>query len=125
MLQQYTQANPQQAAEFQRRIAGDLPPNFDDLVKSYIAESQAESTKVASRKASQMAIEKFAPHLPEMLGGSADLTGSNLTNWSGSKGVTAHDASGNYIYYGVREFGMAAIMNGICLLYTSPSPRDS
>lgn len=115
LLQQYTQANPQQAAEFQRRIAGDLPTNFDSLVREYIAESQAESTKVASRKASQMAIEKFAPHLPEMLGGSADLTGSNLTNWSGSKGVTAHDASGNYIYYGVREFGMAAIMNGMAL----------
>ncbi len=114
-LEKYKASYPQEAAEFERRISGELPANFDQLTQRFIEESQAEGTKVASRKASQMAIEKFAAELPEMLGGSADLTGSNLTNWSGSKTVTAHDASGNYIYYGVREFGMAAIMNGMAL----------
>jgi transketolase len=114
-LEKYKASYPQEATEFDRRISGELPANFDQLIQRFIEESQAEGTKVASRKASQMAIEKFAAELPEMLGGSADLTGSNLTNWSGSKTVTAHDASGNYIYYGVREFGMAAIMNGMAL----------
>ncbi len=115
LLEQYGAQNPGQSSEFKRRISGELPANFDQLLNSFVAESQAASEKVASRKASQMAIEKLAAEVPEMLGGSADLTGSNLTNWSGSKGVTAEDASGNYIYYGVREFGMAAIMNGMAL----------
>lgn len=115
LLEQYGAQNPSQSSEFKRRIGGALPENFDQLLSKFVAESQAAGEKVASRKASQMAIEKLAAELPEMLGGSADLTGSNLTNWSGSKGVTAEDASGNYIYYGVREFGMAAIMNGMAL----------
>ena len=115
LLDQYLAQNPNQAAEFSRRISGELPENFDQLLAGFVAESQSAGDKVASRKASQMAIEKFAAVLPEMLGGSADLTGSNLTNWSGSKAVTPDDASGNYINYGVREFGMAAMMNGMSL----------
>lgn len=115
LLDKYKSANPQQAAEFNRRISAQLPDNFDQLMQSFIEESQQKLEKVASRKASQLAIEKYAAILPEMLGGSADLTGSNLTNWSGSKAVTAEDSSGNYIYYGVREFGMAAMMNGMAL----------
>ncbi len=114
-LASYKANYPRQAEEFERRISGELPANFDQLIQRFVEESQTEGAKVASRKASQLAIEKFAAELPEMLGGSADLTGSNLTNWSGSKTVTAHDTSGNYIYYGVREFGMAAIMNGMAL----------
>lgn len=115
VLEQYLNENPGKADEFKRRLSGELPKNFDDLMQGFIAESQASAEKVASRKASQLAIEKYAAVLPEMLGGSADLTGSNLTNWSGSKAVTPQDASGNYIYYGVREFGMAAMMNGMAL----------
>ena len=115
LLERYSHSYPREASEFVRRTTAALPENFDELVKTFVQQSQEEGAKVASRKASQMAIEKFAAELPEMLGGSADLTGSNLTNWSGSKGVTADDASGNYIYYGVREFGMAAIMNGMAL----------
>jgi transketolase len=115
ILNQYVAENPVQAAEFSRRLTGDLPQDFDQLLQGFVAESQAKAEKVASRKASQLAIEKFAAVLPEMLGGSADLSGSNLTSWSGSNTVTAEDASGNYIYYGVREFGMAAMMNGMAL----------
>jgi transketolase len=115
LFDQYIAHNPAESAEFKRRVSGELPDNFDELLKGFVAESQTAGEKVASRKASQLAIEKVAAVLPEMLGGSADLTGSNLTNWSGSKTVTAEDASGNYIYYGVREFGMAAMMNGMAL----------
>lgn len=115
ILDQYVNENPEKAGEFSRRLSGALPENFDELMQGFIAESQGKAEKVASRKASQLAIEKYAAVLPEMLGGSADLTGSNLTNWSGSKAVTPQDASGNYIYYGVREFGMAAMMNGMAL----------
>lgn len=115
VLDQYLEQNPAQAAEFSRRINGELPEDFDQLLADFVAESQSAGDKVASRKASQMAIEKFAAVLPEMLGGSADLTGSNLTNWSGTKAVSPDDASGNYINYGVREFGMAAMMNGMAL----------
>src|SRR5690554_7987255 len=93
----------------------DLPANFAEQAQAYIDECQAKGETIASRKASQNTLNAYGPLLPELLGGSADLAGSNLTIWSGSKGVTKEDASGNYIYYGVREFGMAAIMNGVAL----------
>jgi transketolase len=110
----YKKAYPELAAEFDRRvIKGDLPADFAAKAEAFIAESQAKAEKIASRKASQNSIAAFAPILPELLGGSADLAGSNLTLVKTSKGVNAEDASGNYIYYGVREFGMSAIMNGI------------
>ncbi|HEX4976070.1 MAG TPA: transketolase [Pseudomonadales bacterium] len=111
----YTKAHPTLAAEFERRIAGLLPENWAQISAQCVTQAQAKAEKIASRKASQNCIEAFAPQLPELLGGSADLAGSNLTLWSGSKGVDAKDASGNYIYYGVREFAMVAIMNGLAL----------
>ncbi len=110
----YKSAHPELAAEFDRRVVkGDLPADFAAKAEAFIAECQAKGEKIASRKASQNAIADYAALLPELLGGSADLAGSNLTLVKTSKGVTAQDASGNYIYYGVREFGMSAIMNGI------------
>ena len=111
----YAGAYPELAAELRRRLAGDLPANFSEQAAAYIVKCQEEGASVASRKASQNCLNAYGPLLPELLGGSADLAGSNLTLWSGSKGVSADEASGNYIYYGVREFGMAAIVNGIAL----------
>ena len=111
----YKGAYPELAAELKRRLAGDLPADFAEQANQYIAECQRGEVTVASRKASQNTLNQFGPLLPELLGGSADLAGSNLTIWSGCKGVSAEDANGNYIYYGVREFGMAAIMNGVAL----------
>jgi transketolase len=111
----YQQAYPELAAELIRRLAGDLPADFDEKADAFIQQSQDSAENVASRKASQNSIETFATLLPEILGGSADLAGSNLTIWSGTKGISADDASGNYVYYGVREFGMSGIMNGIGL----------
>jgi len=111
----YKDAYPQLAMELKRRLAGDLPVDFSEKATQYIADCQRGEVTVASRKASQNTLNQFGPLLPELLGGSADLAGSNLTIWSGCKGVSADDASGNYIYYGVREFGMAAIMNGVAL----------
>ena len=111
----YKAAYPELAAEFKRRVNGELPADFSDKADAIIAELQANPQNIASRKASQNALNAFGPLLPELLGGSADLAGSNLTIWEGSKGVEANDASGNYIYYGVREFGMSAMMNGIAL----------
>lgn len=111
----YKQAHPELAAEFERRMAGDLPSDWSEKANAYIKETVEKAEKVASRKASQNAIAGMAPAVPELLGGSADLAGSNLTMYSGSKGVSKDDAAGNYVYYGVREFGMAAIMNGIAL----------
>lgn len=111
----YTKAYPEKAAELERRLAGQLPENFAQLASDYIKDCQEQAQSVATRKASQNCLNAFAPALPELLGGSADLTGSNLTNWKGSKPLTPKDATGNYIYYGVREFGMSAIMNGIAL----------
>ncbi|BCO17919.1 transketolase 2 [Alteromonas sp. KC3] len=111
----YEAAYPELAAEFKRRINGELPADFSDKADAIIADLQANPQNIASRKASQNALNAFGPLLPELLGGSADLAGSNLTIWEGSKGVEANDASGNYIYYGVREFGMSAMMNGIAL----------
>lgn len=111
----YRAAYPELAAEYSRRVKGELPADFIAGADAYIAECQAKMEKVASRKASQNSLNAFGPLLPELLGGSADLAGSNLTLWSGAKGVSADDASGNYLYYGVREFGMSAMMNGIAL----------
>lgn len=111
----YEAAYPELAAEFKRRVNGELPADFSDKADAIIADLQANPQNIASRKASQNALNAFGPLLPELLGGSADLAGSNLTIWEGSKGVEANDASGNYIYYGVREFGMSAMMNGIVL----------
>ncbi|WP_278368979.1 transketolase [Pseudoalteromonas lipolytica] len=111
----YANAHPELAAEFKRRTNGELPADWAEKSQAYIEELQANPANPATRKASQNALNAFGPLLPEFMGGSADLAGSNLTIWDGSKGVTADDASGNYIYYGVREFGMSAIMNGIAL----------
>jgi transketolase len=111
----YQAAHPELAAEYDRRvIKGDLPADFEAKANAYIQECQDKAENIASRKASQNAIGVFGAALPELLGGSADLAGSNLTLWSGSKGIQ-DDAAGNYIYYGVREFGMSGIMNGVSL----------
>ncbi|WP_353499513.1 transketolase [Vibrio chaetopteri] len=111
----YEAAYPELASEFKRRVNGELPAEWDEKATQIIADLQANPANIASRKASQNALEAFGAMLPEFLGGSADLAPSNLTMWSGSKSLTAEDASGNYIHYGVREFGMTAIMNGIAL----------
>jgi len=111
----YQQAFPELAAEFKRRLAGDLPADFTASVDAYIQELQSAGETVASRKASQNVLNKLAPNVPELLGGSADLAPSNLTFWKGAQAITANDASGNYMHYGVREFGMAAIINGVAL----------
>ena len=111
----YQKAEPELAAEFKRRMAGDLPADFSDKAQAYIQSVQDKGETIASRKASQNSLNTYGPMLPELLGGSADLAGSNLTVWGGCHTVTKEDASGNYINYGVREFGMAAIMNGLTL----------
>ncbi len=112
----YEAAYPELAAEFKRRVSGELPENWAVESKAFIEQLQANPAAIASRKASQNAIEAYAKVLPEFLGGSADLASSNLTLWSGSKPIRAdHNVDGNYINYGVREFGMSAIMNGIAL----------
>ena len=109
----YKAAYPAEAAEFERRMAGELPADWEEKANAFIAEVDAKAEKVATRKASQNALNGYGPLLPEFLGGSADLAGSNLTIWKGSKAVAPNDAAGNYVHYGVREFGMAAMMNGI------------
>ena len=111
---EYTKKYPSESAEFKRRIAGDLPANWREHAEKAITQVNEKAETIASRKASQNAIEDLAPALPELVGGSADLAGSNLTLWSGSKGIS-NETGGNYIYYGVREFGMSAIMNGLSL----------
>ncbi len=111
----YEAAHPELAAEFKRRMAGDLPANWEAEAASFVAEVNAKAESPATRKASQNALNGFGPLLPEFLGGSADLTPSNLTAWSGSKSITEGNADGNYLSYGVREFGMSAIMNGVAL----------
>lgn len=111
----YQQAYPELAAEFTRRSQNLLPENWEQYTQDLIQTLQANPQTIATRKASQNTIEAFSPLLPEFLGGSADLTPSNLTNWSGSKSISAQDASGNYLSYGVREFAMSAMMNGIAL----------
>ncbi|PYF78885.1 MULTISPECIES: transketolase [Marinomonas] len=111
----YKAAYPELAAEFERRvIKGELPADFEAKAQAFIQESQEKGESIASRKASQNAIGFFGSMLPELLGGSADLAGSNLTLWSGSKGIQ-DDPAGNYVFYGVREFGMSGIMNGASL----------
>ena len=110
----YRAAHPELAAEFERRMAGELPADWDAHVAAVLAKVVDKAETIATRKASQNAIEAYAPKLPELLGGSADLAGSNLTLWSGAKGVSK-TSGGNYVYYGVREFGMAAIANGVAL----------
>jgi transketolase len=110
----YSAAYPEAAAEFVRRLTGALPAGFDDVAATLIADANARAETIATRKASQLAIEAFAPAIPEMIGGSADLTHSNLTIWKGATTLTP-DAPGRYISYGVREFGMSAVMNGLAL----------
>ncbi|MBE4615544.1 transketolase family protein, partial [Vibrio navarrensis] len=111
----YEAAYPELAAEFKRRVNGELPAQWEEKANQIIADLQANPANIASRKASQNALEAFGKMLPEFMGGSADLAPSNLTMWSGSKSLEANDFAGNYIHYGVREFGMTAIMNGIAL----------
>ena len=110
----YQTQYPELAAEFARRMAGRLPENFDRAIDAALSEIAQKAEKIATRKASQNSIEVLAKVLPELVGGSADLTPSNLTDWSGSVSVTKN-GGGNYIHYGVREFGMAAMMNGMTL----------
>ncbi|TBR40382.1 MULTISPECIES: transketolase [Dyella] len=114
----YAAAHPELAAEFKRRVAGDLPADWAEKSQAFVDKLQAEGPEVASRKASQMTLDAFGPLLPELIGGSADLAGSNLTKWKGSLDAgtgNSSDGKGNYLYYGVREFGMSAIANGIAL----------
>ena len=111
----YKAAHPEAAAEFERRMAGNLPATFNADADTFIAKVQADGATIASRKASQNSIEAYAPLLPELVGGSADLAHSNLTLWKGSKSVASNDPNANYIYSGVREFGMTAISNGLAL----------
>ena len=111
----YKEAYPELAAELERRMDGELPADWDDVAFNAILKAVEEEKTVASRKASQMALNELAPHLPELVGGSADLTGSNLTNWNGVQALRADNMLGRHINYGVREFGMGAIMNGIAL----------
>lgn len=110
----YQQKYPELAAELQRRLGGDLPTDFLAKTDAFIAETNAKAETIATRKASQNALQAFGPLLPELLGGSADLAGSNLTLWKGCEGVQENPA-GNYVHYGVREFGMTAIANGVAL----------
>ncbi|MBK1731728.1 transketolase [Thiococcus pfennigii] len=111
----YAQAHPELAAELKRRLAGELPADWQAQAQAFIDSVVEKGETIASRKASQNALNGFGPLLPELMGGSADLAGSNLTIWKGCQGVGKGDEGGNYIYYGVREFGMSAIMNGIAL----------
>ena len=115
LFERYAAQFPQEAAELDRRLRGELPADFAAAADAYIAKMQAEGPVVASRKASQMAIEAYAPLLPELIGGSADLAHSNLTVWKGSQPVTGGSADANYINYGVREFGMTAIANALSM----------
>ena len=111
----YAKQFPELASEFKRRVAGDLPGNFQSVLDGYVAKTVEAAATLATRQASQAALNGIGPSIPELLGGSADLTGSNNTNRKDSKSITGIDASGNYLHYGVREFGMAAIMNGLAL----------
>ncbi|WP_160063496.1 transketolase [Psychromonas sp. L1A2] len=111
----YAAAYPELASEYKRRVNNELPAEWEAKSSAYIADLQANQGNIATRKASQNCIEAFGAMLPELLGGSADLAPSNLTMWSGTKAITADDATGNYLHYGVREFAMAAIINGIAL----------
>ena len=111
----YVEANPEKAADFERRMRGDLPADWAQNTAKLLAEVNAAEATVATRKASLQTLNQLGPLLPELIGGSADLAGSNYTIWNGSKPISHNDAQGNYIYYGVREFAMSAISNGIAL----------
>ena len=111
----YEQAYPELAAEYMRRMKGEMHADWQAAADAFIAETNSKAENLASRKASLKCLEGYGPQLPELLGGSADLAGSNYTIWSGSKAVTAKDADGNYLFFGVREFGMSAMLNGIAL----------
>lgn len=115
MYAAYEKAYPKEAAELARRLAGDLPENWDEIVMDAVCAAEEAQETVATRKASQKALNALAPALPELLGGSADLTGSNLTNWKDVKSLNTGDFHARHISYGVREFGMSAILNGIAL----------
>ena len=112
-FEKYRREHPELATEFERRIAGELPRDWAEKSAAFVAAVDAKGETIATRKASQNSLNGYGPLLPELLGGSADLAGSNLTLWSGCRDVNAPGHTGNYVYYGVREFGMAAIMNGI------------
>jgi len=114
-FENYRREFPELAAEFERRMSGELPKDWADKSAAFIAKVNEKGETIASRKASQNTLNGFGPLLPELLGGSADLAGSNLTLWSGCKDVNAPGHDGNYVYYGVREFGMSAIMNGVAV----------
>ena len=120
----YKKTYPELGAEFERRVSGELPPDFHTQANAFIAKLQKEGPIVASRKASQMSLDAYGPLLPELIGGSADLAPSNLTIWKGSKDVQSNDAKANYVHYGVREFGMTAISNGLAL-YGGFIPYDA
>jgi transketolase len=115
LFERYRGEHPELAAEFERRLARELPSDWQAHANAWIRKLQADGPAVASRKASQMALDAYGPKLPELIGGSADLAGSNLTIWKGSRDVNSADAQANYVYYGVREFGMTAISNGLAL----------
>ena len=115
ILEEYASENPELSSELKRLIAGDLPDRIEDSIYSFIEEIQKDLPKMATRVSSQKVLNILGPLIPELLGGSADLTGSNNTNWDGTKEIRANDFSGNYINYGVREFGMTGIMNGLVL----------
>lgn len=115
LFKSYQKSYPELAQEFLRRKKGELPRKFDDESQNYIKQTLANSESLATRQASQKALNCYGALLPELLGGSADLTASTLTDWGGSKSITRSDATGNYLHYGVREFGMFAIMSGISL----------
>ena len=111
----YEAANTEQAAEFSRRLSGELPQDWEQQTQALILDAEAAAAKLATRKASLNSLNQLGPLLPEIIGGSADLAGSNYTIWDQSKGINSSDASGNYLYFGVREFAMSAISNGIAL----------
>ncbi len=114
-FEQYRNAHPELAGEFERRMAGELPAQWDGASRAFIRATAAKGETVATRKASLNVLNAYAPLLPELIGGSADLTGSNLTLWSGSQPLTPDRRDGSYIYYGVREFAMSATMNGMAV----------
>ncbi|WP_077530477.1 transketolase [Vreelandella utahensis] len=111
----YEKAYPELAAELKRRLAGELPSDFAQKAQDYIRQCQEGGENMATRKASQKTLNAYGPVLPELVGGSADLAGSNNTLWDDCRAITAADASGNYVYYGVREFAMTAIGSGMAL----------
>jgi transketolase len=115
LLESYCREFPEDGAEFRRAMARELPEGWQQTAEGYLHDCQEKMEKLATRKASQNTLDAFGPSLPELIGGSADLAGSNNTIWSGSKAIDAADASGNYVHYGVREFAMTAMMNGMAL----------